>query len=211
MKNTKPSYFLKGAALAFSLSCVSTVAQANSIHFQAVLSGAAEAPPNASPGTGWADVYFDDVAQTMQVVVSFSGLLAGTTASHIHAATAAPNTGTAGVATQTPTFTGFPTGVTSGTYDHIFDLTQTSTFNGSYVTANGGTAAGASAALEAALLGDRAYLNIHSGQFPGGEIRGFLHNVPDTTSTLFLLSAALGGIAYFAKWRRIGVPAQTRA
>lgn len=181
---------------------ICTWARADVIHFHADLSGPAESPANASPGTGIADVYFDDIAQTMEVVVSFSGLLGLTTASHIHAATAAANTGTAGVATQTPTFTGFPLGVTAGAYDHLFDLTQTSTFNGSYVTANGGTAAGASAALEAALLSDKAYLNIHTSQFGGGEIRGFLHNVPDNYPTLLVLSVVLGATVLVSRKRR---------
>lgn len=211
MKNTKPSHILKGAALVFSLLFLSNLVQATTIHFQASLSGANEAPSNASPGTGWADVYFDDVAQTMQVMVNFSGLLGTVTASHIHAATAVPNTGTAGVATQTPTFTGFPSGVMSGTYDHTFDLTLNSTFNGSYVTANGGTAAGASAALEAAMLAEKTYLNVHTTSFPGGEIRGFLQRVPDTSSTLILLSAALGGIACFEKWRKASLLGQRSA
>ena len=189
--------------MAVSLLFFSNLARAEVIHFHAELSGAAEAVPNASPGTGWADVYFDNVAQTMQVVVSFSGLLAPTTASHIHAATTMPNTGTAGVATQVPNFAGFPLGVTAGTYDHVFDLTMASSFNPAFVTANGGTLATASAALETALLAEKAYLNIHSSQFAPGEIRGFLHRVPDTSSTLILLSAALGGIACFVRARKL--------
>jgi hypothetical protein len=177
--------------------------RADLLHFQATLSGPAESPPNISPGTGVVDVFFDDTAQTMQVIASFSDLLGTTTASHIHAATALPDAGTAGVATQTPTFTGFPLGVTSGTYDHIFDLTLTSSFSNAYVTNNGGTAASASNALKNALLADKAYYNIHTTQYGGGEIRGFLHNVPDTSTTALLLAAALGGVACFVKARRM--------
>lgn len=209
MNNTKPSHILKGVILSIPLLFLCTLARADVIHFQANLSGPAESPPNASTGTGVANVYFDDVAQTMQVVVSFSGLLGVTTASHIHAATAASNTGTAGVATQTPTFGGFPLGVSSGSYDHLFDLTLAASFNGSFVTANGGTAASASLALENALLAEKAYLNIHTNLFPGGEIRGFLHVVPDTTSTVLLLSLAFGGIICFERLRKTGRFAQT--
>lgn len=43
--------------------------------------------------------------------VIFSGLLGNVTASHIHCCTAAAGTSTAGVATMTPTFTNFPSGV----------------------------------------------------------------------------------------------------
>src|SRR5512141_1813089 len=63
------------------------------------LSGAAELPANASPGTGVALVDIDPVAHTMHVHIDFSGLLANNTACHIHAATAVAGTGTAGVAT----------------------------------------------------------------------------------------------------------------
>src|SRR2546426_810756 len=70
--------------------------------FEAALNGPSEAPPNASPGTGLAFVTLDPVAHTMRVEVTFSGLIGTTTASHIHATTALPGTGTAGVATQTP-------------------------------------------------------------------------------------------------------------
>ena len=179
------------------------VTHATMIHFQTDLTGPGESPANASPGMGTADVYFDDWAQTMEVKVSFWGLLGTSTASHIHAATALPDTGTAGVATETPTFGGFPLGVTSGTYDHMFDLTLAASFNGAFITANGGTVAGASAALENALLSDKAYLNIHTTKFPGGEIRGFLHAVPDSASTALLLTVTLGGMAGFLRNRKV--------
>src|SRR6266496_4978971 len=115
--------------------------RADVLTFVASLSGPAESPPNASPGTGFTTVTLDTIANTMRVQVSFSGLVAGTAASHIHSATTVPFTGTAGVATTTPTFAGFPLGVTSGTYDHTFDMTIASSYNPSYITANGGTPA----------------------------------------------------------------------
>src|SRR5438046_685300 len=88
--------------------------------FSAALSGPGDGPPNDSPGTGNAVITFDPSAHTLAVQASFNGLLAGTTASHIHACTAAPCDGTADVATQTPTFGGFPLGVTGGTYARTF-------------------------------------------------------------------------------------------
>jgi hypothetical protein len=141
-------------------------------------SGAAEVPSNNSTGTGKATITIDLVANTMRVQADFSGLLAGVTASHIHAATAVAGTGTAGVATSVPTFTGFPSGVTSGTYDHTFDMLLSSSYNPAYITANGGTPASAWAALRAAIAAGKAYHNIHSSLFPGGEIRGFLIPCP---------------------------------
>lgn len=160
--------------------------------FDANLNGPSESPPNPSPGIGFADVIFDTTANTMQVEVTFSGLLGTTTASHIHAATAVPGTGTAGVATTTPYFAGFPIGVTSGSYSNTLDMTLASSYNPAFVTANGGTTASAEAVLLASMLADTAYLNIHTTVVPGGEIRGFLTLVPEPSVVTFLaLGAAI--------------------
>jgi hypothetical protein len=124
------------------------------------------------------------------VQVLFGGIYSGVTAAHIHAATAVPFTGTAGVATTIPTFAGFPTGVAYGSYDNTLDLTLASTYNPTFITGNGGTTAGAEAALVAAMFAGKSYLNIHSTDYPGGEIRGFLTLVPEPSSIALL---ALGG------------------
>jgi len=176
---------------------LASAAQAQILDYQAVLTGPNESPPNASPATGFADVEYNSSAHTLAVNVTFSGLLGSSTASHIHAATASPGTGTAGVATTTPYFTGFPIGVTSGSYNATLDLTQSSSYNPAFITANGGTTASAEAALTSAIAADEAYLNIHSSVFPGGEIRGFLVLVP---SSLALL--ALGGAALWLRRRQ---------
>ena len=84
--------------------------------------------------------------------------------SHTHSATAVAGTGTAGVATTTPTYTGFPLGVTSGTYDHVYDMTLATSYNPSYVTAHGGTTAQAETDLAAGIAAGKAYLNIHVGR-----------------------------------------------
>jgi len=168
--------------------------------FDANLDGVSEAPPNASPATGFAQVTFDNVANTMNVDVSFSGLLGTTTASHIHAATASPGTGSAGVATTTPYFAGFPLGVTSGSYNNTLDMTQASSYNPSYITANGGTTATAEAALLSAMLADEAYLNIHSTVFPGGEISGFLILQVPEPGVVFI--TALGALIPLISRRR---------
>jgi hypothetical protein len=162
------------AALAALLLVVSSPASAAPSFYRGVLTGAAEAPPNASPGIGVAEVTIDPVAHTMAISASFSGLLGNTVACHIHAPTAVALTGTAGVATMTPAFTGFPLGVTSGSFSNTFDMTLTSSFNASYVTANGGTAAGAEAALFAAIAAGKSYFNVHTTVVAGGEIRAFL-------------------------------------
>lgn len=159
----------------------SAAARATVASYTGNLDGPSESPPNASPGTGSTVVDYDNVAHTLHVHVTFSGLLGTTTASHIHAPTTLAGTGTASIATTTPTFAGFPLGVTSGSYDNTLDLTQLSSYNSSFVTANGGTAAGAEAALIADIAADKAYLNVHTNVVPSGEIRAFL--VPVATPT----------------------------
>jgi hypothetical protein len=182
--------------LAFAgVALVAATAHAQVHMFSADLSGGAESPPNASPGTGTAQVVFDEGAHTMRVMATFSDLLGTTTASHIHAATAMPGMGTAGVATQTPTFMNFPLGVTSGTYDMTFDMTMDSSYNPAFLTAHG-DAAGAEAFLLQSMLDGTAYLNIHTSQFPGGEIRGFLVPAPGGAAALVL------GAGLFSSRRR---------
>jgi len=149
--------------------------------YYASLSGAIEVPVNNSAGTGKAVVTIS--GNLMRVQVNFSGLTGNTTMSHIHAPTAIAlsPTSTAGVATKTPTFTGFPLGVKAGTYDHTFNMTFDTSYNPSYITANGGTAASAFIALKAAIAAGKSYLNIHSTFAGGGEIRGFLIACPTIT------------------------------
>jgi hypothetical protein len=155
-------------------------AHAAVIHYYVNLNGLNESPANASPGTGTATVDVDPVAHTMHLHVAFIGLLGPTTASHIHAATTVAGTGTAGVATTTPYFAGFPIGVTSGSYDNTLDMTLASSYNPAYVTAHGGTTTQAEADLFQAIADGKAYLNIHTQTFGGGEIRGFLSTDPST-------------------------------
>ena len=172
-------------------------AHAGIITYVTTLSGASEVPPTGSPGTGSAFVIVDTTLQTMEVDETFAGLLGTTTASHIHCCTATPLAGNAGVATQVPYFTGFPLGVTSGSYDHTFDLTLASTYNPAFITAEGGTVALAEAALLGGLAAGETYLNIHSNVDPSGEIRGYLvpaASVPEP-ATFLVTGALLVGLA----------------
>jgi len=198
MKMTRTFRTIAQVAIMTTALVLAFTARATIYVFDANLDGPSESPPNASPATGFAQVTFDTVANMMNVDVTFSGLLGTSTASHIHAATTTPGSGTAGVATTTPYFAGFPIGVTAGSYNNTLDMTQSSSYNPAYITANGGTTASAEAALLGALLADEAYLNIHSTVFGGGEIRGFLVQVPEpSTMALLALGAAVPVI-----WRK---------
>ncbi|MGH6911354.1 MAG: CHRD domain-containing protein [Phenylobacterium sp.] len=183
---------LIASCAAAALLCAAGAAQSAIVTYNATLNGPNEG--NASPGVGFATFAFDDVANTVQIDAWFSGLTAPTTASHVHCCTAVPGTGTAGVATQVPNFSLFPLGVTSGTFSQLFDLSAASTYNPAFVTANGGTIPTAEAALLNGVVAGRAYLNIHTSAFPGGEIRGFLAPVPETeTWALMILGFGLAG------------------
>jgi|CXWL01.1.fsa_nt_gi hypothetical protein len=153
-------------------------AQAVTVVFVAGLSGPAEFPPVPSPGTGFASVAFDDVAGSVTVHVDFGDLLAPTTAAHLHCCTAVPFTDAAPVMLG---LTGFPTVVTAGIYDHVFTPPVF-------------------AALLTGAMDGKAYLNIHTTSFPGGEIRGFLMPVPEAGSAALML-LGLAGVGWGARRR----------
>lgn len=142
---------------------------------------------SGATGSGTAQITIDEVANTMRVEVSFSGLSGNTTVAHIHGPTAIPGTGTAGVMSRTPTFLSFPAGIQTGSYDSIFDLLNSSTYGTAFLT-NQGSVAAARSTLLASLNSGSAYLNVHSTTYTGGEIRGFLQ-VP---APLPILGAAAG-------------------
>ncbi len=166
-------------------------ASAAIITYVAVLSGANEVPPTGSPATGNAMLTLN--GDILTVSETFSGLVGGSAAAaHIHCC-ALPGSN---AAVAVP-FVSFPN-ATSGTYNQPFDLTLLATYNSTFVTANGGTAASAEAALIAGLNSGLAYVNIHDAQFPGGEIRGQLQAVPEPSSW-GLVGLAVSGLLFRRK------------
>jgi hypothetical protein len=197
MKRTFTLLMLVAALAAFS-----GEAKADVFVLTTTLTGAQEVPPNGSPGIGSALVTVNTVTNLMTVNVSFAGLVSPTLASHIHCCTS-PG---ANALVATP-FPGFPLGVTSGTYLQTFDLTLASSYSPSFITAHGGTVAGAQADFIAGLLAGQTYLNIHTTMFPGGEIRGQLVQVQPVPepATLLLLGTGLVGVVGAARRRRMAV------
>ena len=191
------------ASVVFAASCIllSSASFAVPITYITSLSGAAESPPNPSLGTGSSVVVYDAAAHSLAVSVVFSGLSGLTTMSHIHCCTTTPGTGTAMVATETPSFPNLPLGVTAGSFTESFDLTLATIWNPAFITASGGTVAAAEAVFAAGLAADTSYLNIHTTVVPGGEIRGFLTAAPEPAS-IALLTAGLLGVAAALKRAR---------
>jgi hypothetical protein len=181
--------------IALALLGLAMAAPVRAMVFTGTLSGLNESPANDSTGTGSVTVTMDLDTHMLRVQASFADLLAGVTAAHIHCCNtpAAPNVPPA---TQVPSFAGFPSGVMGGSYDQTFDTSLASTWNPSFVTAQG-SVANAEAAFFDGMMDGRAYFNIHTTQFAGGEIRANLAPIPEpSTYALFLAGlAAVGGLA----------------
>lgn len=180
-------------------------AVAHEAKYAAPLLGSSEVPASLSPASGSVLITIDFDLVTMRVETNFSGLLGTVTAAHIHCCTD-PGTNV-GVATQLPTFIGFPLGVTAGSYDHTFDMALASSYNPTFVTNHGGLVSTAFNDLIAGLDTGKAYFNLHTNQFPGGEIRGLLSSVPGPVSSVpepesyALLLAGLGLIGVAVRRR----------
>jgi hypothetical protein len=173
-------------------------AEAATIRYAAVLSG--EAP--GLPGSGAATLLLDDVANSYMIAVTFADLVGATTVAHIHGPTAEPFDGLAAVITTTPSYPEFPAGVTSGTYEEDFELLDAASYNPAFLAPLGGPPE-AAAAFVAALDEGRAYFNLHTTEFPSGEIRGFFRlDAPTVIPVPPALPLALTGFGLLALLRR---------
>ena len=179
----------------FSLASVSVAwalvsalpAQASVVTYRGVFA------PEATGATGSGNLLliYDNSARTLAISADWTGLSGNTTTAHIHCCTAAPNTGTAGVAlAQGGIIPDFPLGLKSGTYSRVIDLSQSNQYGGAFLTASGGTTLGAEQRLMTNLGTGNAYFNIHSSTFGGGEIRAFVKTVPEPGSLALVLAAA---------------------
>ena len=153
------------------LACSLLGAQAQ--NFYTFMLGILESDPNESLAVGGGIATFDPVANTIQLSVFFTGLVAPASASHIHV-------GEPGVAGP----------VIVSTVDYTPNATS-----GSIVT----PALAFPEAYVADLLAGNTYFNIHNSVYPGGEIRGQLIQVVPEPSTAALAGA---GLAAFALLRR---------
>ena len=163
--------------------------------FRAVASGPAESPPNGSAGSSL--VTIEVIGTQLTVDAPFQDLTGNTTMAHVHCCTADPFTGVAPVALP---FTGFPTGVRSGTYSATVSLDDAASYDPAFLSANGGTAQGAYAALVDAMLANEAYVNIHTSAYRNGEIRGFVVAAPIPEPAEWAMLGA--GLVWLGRRRR---------
>ena len=108
----------------------------------ATLNGKSEVPPNASTGTGTADLNYDAATKKLTWKLTYSGLSGPATAAHFHGPAEAGKN--AGVAVAIPN-------VASSPVEGSATLTD---------------------AQAADLAAGKYYVNIHTAANPGGEIRG---------------------------------------
>jgi CHRD domain len=145
---------------------------ANATDFSAKLVGFEELPAVFSKGTGTLDLDLDRKARTITFKLTFSGLSAPVTQSHIHF-------GKEHVAGAVTVF--FCTNLNNGPAGvqpcPAGGGTVTGTITGGNVLAIPAQAmpAGDFDALVTLLVTDTAYANVHTTNFPAGEIRGQIH------------------------------------
>lgn len=152
------------AVLAFTLFAADS-AQAVTIRFEALLTGAQERPnPVPSPGSGFAVGLFDTDTNQLEVDVDWSGLTSNVIGGHIHRIN------------NFNTLTG----------PIIVDLGVAGGPTGSD-TFSGAAPANFLNDLSAGIL----YFNLHTTTYPAGEIRG---DIPEP-GTVLLLAGGLLGIA----------------
>ena len=144
--------------------------------FDAFLDGLQETPPNASPASGDVQVLLNDITGAVTVTSgTYQNLLGPSTAVHIHGPA--------------------PAGVAAAV---LIGLTLDAPGSTTGTVSGGGVLSSPNITN---MINGLTYVNIHSQVFPGGEIRGQLHQIPEPST---LLLAALGGFALMAYgWRRL--------
>ncbi len=133
-----------------ALCALAVTTRAQVIELRATIDGAQEVPANSSPASGSAIMLYDLGANKFDLIVSINNLANTATASHIHE-------GAPGVAG--PVVTGLGA-------EAVYSR------SGNSLTATFRSIAHLGTPLT--LLQGGAYFNIHTAQFPGGEIRGRL-------------------------------------
>ena len=132
------------AAFAFT-AAVLLAGPASAEKFKATLDGKSEVPPNASAGTGTADIDYDPASKMLSWKLTYSGLSGPATAAHFH--------GPAKQGQNAPV---------------VIWLTSKTTPPSSPITGN----ATLTPQQAQQFLAGEWYVNVHTQSHPAGEIRG---------------------------------------
>ena len=151
------------AALVTIVACSSTTDSVSKIvTFKATMNGAGEVPANSTTGAGTFTATLDTSTNVFTYDIAFSGLTSNVVAGHIHGPAAA--TATSGTTINFVSLAGatFSVGATSGTGHGVATLSA----------ANPITATISGDSLKKLLFSGLTYVNVHTTNNPGGEIRG---------------------------------------
>lgn len=140
----------RGLLFAGALCALVATAQAQVVELRATINSTQENPNTGSNATGSAIMHYNVATNTFDLMVSISGMTNTASASHIHEAAPGANGGV----------------VTNLGAEAVYTRT------GSTLTATFRDIKHGGAPLT--LIRGGAYFNIHSAQFPGGEVRGQL-------------------------------------
>jgi hypothetical protein len=160
---------LKRIGLATLIGVLTVPASASIINLNATIDASQVVSGSASLGTGFATMTLDDVTNALNWNISWSGLSGPATAMHFHGPA--------------------PAGVNAGVQVNIGAISGLSS-----PSIGGTTISGAQASD---LLAGLWYINIHTANYPGGEIRGQVNVVPVPAAVWLFGSGVLGliGIA----------------
>jgi hypothetical protein len=133
------------AASALALVLSAAPALAEVINFSVELSGAAEVPPNDSPATGMLEASLDTDSKVLKYTITYEGLTGPATAAHFH--------GPADATANAPPVVPIPEDMLASPIEGEATLTDDQI---------------------AEVQNHMWYINIHTAQYPDGEIRGQL-------------------------------------
>lgn len=157
--------------------------------FMAQLTGDQLVPAVNTMATGMVQFQLDH--DILDLTVTFSGLSSPLNAAHIHCCAGfGENSGVA--------IDFFPDPETSGTFMRSYNLMDASIYTAGFLVEYGGLS-GARAALLTAFGSENAYVVLHTGQFPAGELRGQIvaGAVPEPASWAMMIAGfgLVGGLA----------------
>jgi hypothetical protein len=164
-------------ATGLALASLSSAALAQTT-LTAFLTGAQEVPPVTTAASGFGSVVLNQAMTQITVNMTFRGLTTPMSIAHIHEAPRGVN---GPIRFDLGPLVVLTNGGRDGTLTNaVFNITM---------------------AQAQSLLAGNMYFNVHSQQFPGGEIRGQIGVVPEP-ATVVLMATGLGALALVGRRRR---------